>query len=89
MSGDEDDVHLDQRAPDAFQNNVLDSHTLSMQSPLNLSQAARSGHVVRVKDLLAYGCDPNTLVLNALNPLGRDINTLPLVKAIKHNHSLH
>ena len=78
MSGDEDDVHIDQGARDDFQNDVLDPHTLSMQSPLNLSQAARSGDVVRVKDLLADGCDPD-----ALDPR---FTTLPLVEAIKHNH---
>ena len=80
MSGDEDDVHIGQRAHDGFQNDVLHSHTLSMQSPLNLSQAARSGDVARVKDLLADGCDPN-----ALNPLRRCVETVPLVEAIKHN----
>ena len=86
MSGDEDVVRLDQRARDGFHNDVLDPHTLSMQSPLNLSQAARSGDVVRVKDLLADGCDPNALVRDALNPLWRSCDTLPLVEAIKHNH---
>ena len=84
MSGDEDDVHPDQRAPDKVQNNVLDPHTLSMPFPLTLSQAARSGDVVRVKDLLADGWDPNGLVPNALNPYQRGFNTLPLVEAIKH-----
>ena len=86
INGDEDDVHLDQRAHDDFQNDVLDPHTLSMQPPLNLSQAARSGDVARVKDLLADGCDPNALVPNALNPLWRCFETVPLVEAIKHNH---
>ena len=86
MSGDEDVVHLDQRARDGFQNDVLDPHTLSMQSPLNLSQAARSGDVARIKDLLTDGCDPNALVPDALNPLWRGRETLPLVVAIKHYH---
>ena len=81
MSGDEDDVHLDQRAHDGFQNDVLDPHTLSMQSSLNLSQAARSGDVARVKDLLADGCDPN-----AHDPLGHLFVTVPLMEAIKHSH---
>ena len=83
MSDDEDDVHLDQGARDEFQIDVLDPQTLSMQSPLNLSQAARSGDFVRVKDLLADGCDPDALVPNAFSP--RSV-TLPLVEAIKHNH---
>ena len=86
MSGDEDDVQLDQRARDGFQKDVLDPHTLSMQSPLNLSQAARSGDVARIKDLLANGCDPNALVPDAVNPLWRGCETLPLVEAIKHYH---
>ena len=53
MSGDVDDDHIDRRAHDDFQHDMLDPHTLSLQSLLNLSQAARSGDSARVKDLLA------------------------------------
>ena len=81
MSGDEDDVHLDQRARNDLQNDVPDPQTLSMQSLLNLSQAARSGDVARVKDLLADGYDPN-----AHKSLGHWFMTIALVDAIKHSH---
>lgn len=80
MSGDEDDVHLDQRARDDFQNDVLDPRTLSMRSHLSLSQAARSGDVARVKDLLADGCDPN-----AHDSLRHYSMTVALVEAIRHS----
>ena len=89
MSDDEDGVHIDQRARDDFLNDevdVLDPHTPSMQFPLNLSQAARSGDLARVKDLLADGCDPNTIVPKTLDPLQPSSETLPLVEAIKHSH---
>ena len=86
MSGDKDDDHIDQRAHDDFQNDMLDPHTLSLQSLLNLSQAAHSGDVARAKDLLADGCNPNVLVPNTLDPLRRGSETLPLVEAIRHDH---
>ena len=81
MSDDEDNVHIDRRACDDFHNDVLDPHTQSMRSPLNLSQAARSGDVARVKDLLADGCD-----INAHDLMGQRSMTVALVEAIKHSH---
>ena len=80
MSGDEDDVHLDQRAGDDFQNDVLDPHTLSMRSHLSLSQAARSGDVARFRDLLADACDPN-----AHDSLRHYSMTVALVEAVRHS----
>ena len=88
MSGDDDDVHINQRARNDILNDVaevLNPHTTSMQ-PLNLSQAVRSGDIARVKDLLAHGCDPNAIVSENLNPSLRAFETLPLVEAIKHSH---
>lgn len=80
MNGDEDDVHLDQRAGGDFQNDVLDPHTLSMRSHLSLNQAARSGDVARVKDSLADGGDPN-----AHDSLRHYSMTVALVEAIRHS----
>ena len=81
MSDDEDNVHIDRRACDDFHNDVLNPHTQSKRSPLNLSQAARSGDVARVKDLLADGCD-----INAHDLMGQRSMTVALVEAIKHSH---
>ena len=81
LSDDEDNVHIDRGACDDFHNDVLDPHTQSMRSPLNLSQAARSGDVARVKDLLADGCD-----INAHDLMGQHSMTVALVEAIKHSH---
>ena len=80
----DDDMRMDQRDCNDFQNDVLDPYTISMQSPLSLSLAAGSGDLAQVQNLLADGCDPNALCPNTLDP--KRFETVPLVEAIKHNH---